>query len=162
MMTCGSPSAHCPAAASRANTSRSCAAVTAQSSSPGPSRTASSGSVQLDVPGPSAATNEYGHPGITCPAFFPRPCTWQNSRCGLHTASGRSQLHTSTASRIRPSGQPGSTSPASARRNRANPACPAFSASYNAPCPRPNSGTSDNRARSVTRPGEHATASARS
>ena len=132
-MAGGSPCAQCPAAISRTATSRSCAAVTSVSSSPGPSRTASSGSTQLEEPGPRAATNEYGHPGTAVPGFFPRPVTWQNSRCGLVPAPGRSQLLTSTASRILPSPQDGSGSPASARRSRANPACPQFSASYNAP-----------------------------
>ena len=74
-------------------------------SSPGPSWTASSGAVHEVAPGPSAATNEYGQPGIIFPAFFPRPCTWQNIRSGLVRASGRSQLHTSAASRVRPSGR---------------------------------------------------------
>jgi hypothetical protein len=160
MMTGRSPSFQCPAAISRVTTSRSCAAVTSVSSSSGPSRTASSGSVQLDRPGPSAATNEYGHPGTTCPAFLPRPCTWQNRRSGLASASGRSQLQTSTASRIRPSGQAGSGSPATTVRSRANSTRPAFSPSYKAPCPRVNSGTSDSRARSVTGRSSHKTASA--
>ena len=160
MMMRGSPSFQCPAAASRSTTPRSCAAVTSASSSSGPRRTASSSSVHDPAPGCSAATNEYGHPGITCPAFFPRPCTWQNIRPGLVAASGRSQLLTSTASRIRPSGQAGNGSPATARRSRPNSARPAFSPSYSAPWPRPNSGTSDSRARSQIRPGPHSTASA--
>ena len=128
-MMSGSPSRHAPAAASRPATSRSCAAVTSVSSSSGPSRTASSGAVQLVAPGPSAATNEYGQPGIISPAFFPRPCTWQNNRSGLVRASGRSQLHTSAASRIRPSGQHGSGTAPTAHRSRPISARPAFSAS---------------------------------
>jgi hypothetical protein len=60
---------------------------------------------------------EYGQPGIICAWPFPRPYTWQNSRSGLVAAPGRSQLQTSAASRIRPSGQAGSGSPASARRS---------------------------------------------
>ena len=38
----------------------------------GPSRTASSGRVQDVRPGLSAATNEYGQPGIICAFPFPR------------------------------------------------------------------------------------------
>jgi hypothetical protein len=132
-MTGGSPSFQCPAAASRVTTSRSCAAASSVSSSSGPVRTASSGSVHDDVPGPSAATNEYGRPGTRCPAFFPRPFTWQNSRSGLVPASGRSHAVTSAASRIRPSAQGGSGSPATVVRSRANSARPAFSPSYSAP-----------------------------
>ena len=160
MMMPGSPSFQCPAAISRVTTSRSCAAVASVSSSPGPSLTASSGSAHDDTPGPSAATNEYGHPGIICAAFLPRPRTWQNIRSGLVSASGRSHAVTSTASRIRPSGHAGSGSPATAVRSRPNSARPAFTASYSAPCPRPNSGTSDSRARSLTRRSSHKTASA--
>src|SRR3984957_19466731 len=158
MTTSGRPRSHCPAASSRAKTSRSCPAVTAHSSSSGPSRTTSSGSVHDEAPGPSAATTEYGHPGTRWEAFRPRPCTWQNKRPGLAQASGRSHAVPPPASRPRPPGQAGNGSPASARRSRANPTCPAFSASYNAPCPRENSGTSDSRARSVTRPGPHSPA----
>ena len=133
MTISGSPGSQCPAAIRRLTTSRSCAALTSHSSSPGPSRTASSGSVQLERPGPSAATKEYGQPGTDCPASLPRPFTRQNSRPGLAAASGRSHGDTSTASRTRPSSQPGSGSPASARRSRANPARPALSASYKHP-----------------------------
>ncbi len=126
--TGGSPSRQCPAAASRVTTSRSCAAVTARSSSPGPSRTASSSSAHEFRPGDSAATNEYGHPGAIH-APLPRPRTWQCIRPGLVAASGRSQPDTSTASRIRPSGQAGSGSPASARRSRPTSTRPALTAS---------------------------------
>jgi hypothetical protein len=55
------------------------------------------------------------------------------------TASGRSQLLTSTASRIRPSGQADSGTPASARRSRVVCTSPLFTASYTAPCPRRHS-----------------------
>jgi transposase len=51
-------------AMSRAMTSRSWAAVTSVASSAGPSWAASSGSVQEVRPGSSAATHEYGQPGI--------------------------------------------------------------------------------------------------
>jgi len=128
-MMSGSPGRQAPAAASRPVTSRSWAAVTSVSSSSGPSRTASSGAVHELAPGPSAATNEYGQPGTCCPAWRPRPCTWQNSRSGLVTASGRSQWHTSAASRIPPSGQAGSGSSPTAHRSRPISARPAFSAS---------------------------------
>jgi hypothetical protein len=50
---------------------------------------------------------------------LPRPYTWQNSRSGLVTAPGRSQLLTSAASTSRPPAARGSGSPASDRRSRA-------------------------------------------
>ena len=128
MRTGGSPSRQWPAAISRVTTSRSCAAVTRRSSSSGPRRTASSSSAHDEAPGDSAATNEYGHPGATH-AARPRPRTWQCTRSGLVAASGRSQPDTSTASRIRPSGQAGSGSPASARRSRPMSTRPALTAS---------------------------------
>ena len=124
-----SPGRQCPAAASRRVTSRSCAAVTSVGSSSRPSRIASSGAVHEVAPGSSAATTEYGQPRIICPAWRPRPCTWQNSRSGLVRASGRSQQHTSTASRIRPSGQAGSGRHPTAQRSRPISIAPAFSAS---------------------------------
>ena len=127
-MMSGSPSRQAPAAASRRITSRSWAAVTSVRSSSRPSRTASSGAVHEVAPGPSAATKEYGQPGIICPALRPRPCTWQNIRSALVAASGRSQLHTSTASRIRPSGQAGSGTHPTAQRSRPISTAPAFSA----------------------------------
>ena len=68
----GSPSRQCPAAMIRATTSRTWAAVTAVASSAGPSRTASSGSVHEVRPGSSAATTEYGQPGIICAFPLPR------------------------------------------------------------------------------------------
>ena len=49
----------------------------------------------------SAATTEYGQPGIIWAVPFARPWTWQNSRCGLVSASGRSHGETSAASTIR-------------------------------------------------------------
>jgi transposase len=52
----------------------------------------------------------------------------------LGRASGRSQLHTSTASRIRPSGHDGSGTTPTAQRSRPISTAPAFSASYTAPC----------------------------
>ena len=67
-------------------------------------------------------------------------------RSGLVTASGRSQLLTSTASRIRPSGQAGSGGHASDHRSRATSTRPALTASYTAPCPRRCSGSSDSSA----------------
>ena len=57
-MMSGSPGFQCPAAASRATTSLTCAAVTSVASSAGPSRTASSGSVHDVRPGSSATTQE--------------------------------------------------------------------------------------------------------
>ena len=48
-------------------------AVTSVASSPGPRRTASSTAVQEVRPGSSAATTEYGQPGIICACPFPRP-----------------------------------------------------------------------------------------
>ena len=72
-MMSGSPSFQCPAAASRVTTSRTWAAVTAARSSSGRSRTASSGRVQDVRPRSSAATSEYGQPGIICALLFPRP-----------------------------------------------------------------------------------------
>jgi hypothetical protein len=63
----------CLAARRRSTTSRSCAAVTAVSSSPGPSRTASSSAHQEVRPGSRAATIEYGQPGIICAEPLPRP-----------------------------------------------------------------------------------------
>ena len=71
-MMSGSPCFHCPAATSRAITSRTCAAVTSVASSAGPSRTASSGSVHDARPGSSATTHEYGQPGIICAFPLPR------------------------------------------------------------------------------------------
>ena len=86
--------------------------MTAISSSSGPSRTASSTAVQDVRPGSSAATTEYGQPGIICACPFPRPYTWQNNLSGLVAAPGRSQLLTSTASISRPSAARGNGSPA--------------------------------------------------
>ena len=113
----------------RATTSRTWRAVTSVASSAGPSRTVSSSSVHDVRPGSSAATNEYGQPGIICAFPLPRAYVWQNRRSGLVSASGRSQLLTSTASRIRPSAQAGNGSAASDRRSR--PICtrPLFTAS---------------------------------
>ena len=71
-MMSGSPGFQCPAAMSRATTSRTWAAVTSVASSAGPSRTASSGSVHDVRPGSSAAIHEYGQPGIICAFPFPR------------------------------------------------------------------------------------------
>ena len=68
----GSPSRQCPASMIRITTSRTWAAVTAVASSAGPSRTASSGSVHDVRPGSSAATTEYGQPGIICAFPLPR------------------------------------------------------------------------------------------
>ena len=68
-----SPSRQCPAAMIPVTTSRIWAAVTAVASSAGPSRTASSGSVHEVRPGSSAATTEYGQPGISCAFPLPRP-----------------------------------------------------------------------------------------
>ena len=53
-------------------TSRTCPAVTSVASSAGPSRTASSGRTHDVRPGSSAATSEYGQPGIICAFPFPR------------------------------------------------------------------------------------------
>lgn len=50
---------------SRVTTSRSWVAVAAVASSAGPSRTASSMAVYEVRPGSSAATKEYGQPGIS-------------------------------------------------------------------------------------------------
>ena len=97
----GSPGRQCPAARSRSTTSRSWTAVTAVASSAGPRRTASSTAVQLLRPDPNAATTEYGQPGIICALPLARPWTWQNSRAGLVSASGRSHGDTSAASTIR-------------------------------------------------------------
>ncbi len=127
--TSGSPSFQRPAAASRATTSRSCAAVTSVGSSSGPSRTASSGSVHDVRPGSSAATKEYGQPGIICLFPLPRAEQWQNSRPGLVSASGRSQFETSQASRIRPSSHRRSGIEATACRSRPIRTSPQFSAS---------------------------------
>ena len=135
-MMSGSPSCQCPAAMIRSMTPRTWAAVTAARSSSGPSRTASSSRVHDVRPGSSAATSEYGQPGIICALLFPRPQQWQNDRPGLAAASGRSQLLPSAASRIRPSSQAGSGTPASARRSRETCTFPQFSASYKAPWPR--------------------------
>ena len=161
-MMSGSPRCQCPACSSRPATSRSWPAVTSVASSSGPGRTASSGAVHEVAPGPSAATTEYGQPGIICPALRPRPCTWQNIRSGLVRASGRSQPLTSAASRIRPSGQAGSGTAPTARRSRRTSTRPAFSASYTAPCPRRCPGTSDSPASTRTGPSAHSTASASS
>ena len=68
----GSPSAQCPVSTSRAATSRSWAAVTSVGSLSGPIRMASSGRVHEVRPGPSAATKEYGQPGMTCLLPLPR------------------------------------------------------------------------------------------
>ena len=72
-MMSGSPGFQCPAAMSCVTISRTWAAVTEARSSSGPRRTASSGSAQDVRPGSSAATQEYGQPGIICALFFPRP-----------------------------------------------------------------------------------------
>ena len=69
----GSPSLQCLAVTSRPTTSRSWAAVTAVASSAAPSRTASSSAVQDVRPASSAATNEYGQPGMNWSAERPRP-----------------------------------------------------------------------------------------
>ena len=158
----GSPSLCWPASISRVTTSRTWAAVTSVSSSAGPRRTASSTAVQDVRPGSSAATTEYGQPGIICAWPFPRPYTWQNRRSGLVAASGRSQLLTSTASIRRPSAARGSGSPATARRSRLISIRPALTASYSAPCPRLCSGASDNPASVRTGPSAHSIASASS
>src|SRR6266496_1188333 len=131
-------------------TSRTCAAVTSASSSSGPRRTASSTAVQEVRPGSSAATTEYGHPGIICACPLPRPYTWQNSRSGLVTAPGRSQLLTSTASISRPSAARGNGNPASDRRSRAISTRPLLTASYKAPWPRRCPGASDSAASDST------------
>ena len=128
-MMSGSPSFHRPAAMSRAVTPRSCAAVTSVGSSSGPSRTASSGSVHDVRPGSSAATKEYGQPGIISLFPLPRAWQWQNSRSGLVSASGRSQLLTSQASRIRPSSHRRGAIAATARRSRVIRTSPQFRAS---------------------------------
>jgi hypothetical protein len=114
----GSPGRQCPASRSRSVTSRSWPAVTAVASSVGPSRTASSTAVQLLRPVCSAATIEYGQPGIIWAVPLALPWTWQNSRCALVSASGRSHGETSTASTIR-SPTRGSGNPATPRRSRA-------------------------------------------
>ena len=67
----GPPSFQCPAAMILVTTSRTCPAVTAVASSAGPSRTASSGRIHDVRPGSSAATSEYGQPGIICALPFP-------------------------------------------------------------------------------------------
>ena len=54
-------------------TSRTCAAVTAVGSWSGPRRTASSSAVHELRPVSSAATTEYGQPGIICAWPRPRP-----------------------------------------------------------------------------------------
>ena len=72
----------------------------------GLSRTASSGSVHDVRPG-SRDDPSIGQPGIICAFPLPRAYVWQNRRSGLVCASGRSQLLTSAASRIRPSAQAG-------------------------------------------------------
>src|ERR1019366_631542 len=126
------------------------------------SRTASSTAVQDVRPGSSAATTEYGQPGIICAWPFPRPQTWQNSRSGLVAAPGRSQLLTSTASISRPSAARGNGSPASDRRSRAMLIPPWFTASYSAPWPRRCSRASDSPASVFTGPSAHSTASASS
>ncbi len=89
-------------------TSRTCVAVTVVSSSSGPRRTTSSTAVHEVRPGSNAAITEYGQPGTICARFFPRPWTWQNIRCALLGASGRSHGLISTASVIRPSTPRGS------------------------------------------------------
>ena len=70
-------SRQCPAAMIRSATSRTWAAVMAVASPAGPGRTASSGSVHEVRPGSSAATSEYGQPGIICALpllrAFPQP-----------------------------------------------------------------------------------------
>src|SRR6266508_2252518 len=115
--------------ASRSMTSRTWSAVTAVSSSPGPRRTASSSAVHEVRPTSSAATKEYGQPGMNCEALLARPCTWQNNRSGDVAASGRNHGDTSTASTIRPSTARGNGRPASAARNRATSRRPRFSPS---------------------------------
>ena len=155
MMTGGSPSFQ-----RRAATSRSPPRAAARRSPRTRRRPAEPHRVQRQrprhQPGPSAATNEYGHPGS--PAR--RSCRARahgRTASRLVPASGLSQLQTSTASR---SGRPASSgSPASERRSRANSTRPSFSPSYSPPWPRPNSGTSDSRARSVTGRSSHSTAS---
>ena len=131
---------HCPAATSRSTTSRTWSAVTAVSSSPGPRRIASSSTVHEVRPVSSAATKQYGQPGMNCEALLARPYTWQNNRSGDVEASGRNHADPSTASTIRPSTARGNGRPASAARNRATSRRPRFSPSYRAPCPRRCSG----------------------
>src|SRR5215469_16591547 len=158
----GSPSRQCPAPASRVMTSRTWQAVTSAASSSGPRRTASSTAVHEVRPLSSAATTEYGQPGIICACPFPRPYTWQNSRSGLVAAPGRSQLLTSTASISRPSAARGNGRVASDRRSRAISTRPWLTASDSAPCPRWCSAASDKAARHLTGPAAHSTASASS
>jgi hypothetical protein len=133
--------------------------VTEVASSAGPSRCASRTCVQDVRPTSSAATNEYGQPGIICAEPLPRPYTWQNSRSPLVAASGRSQLDTSTANMIRPSAPRGSASPVSAARSRPMSTRPALTASYNAPCPRRCSAVNDSPTMLVTGPSAHNSAS---
>ena len=108
---------------------RTWVAVTSVSSSSGPSRTASKTEVHEVRPGSKAATKEYGQPGIIWACPLPRPYTWQNSRSGLVIAPGRSQLLTSAASRIRPSGQAGNGKAASSHPSRGTSIRPAPTAS---------------------------------
>ena len=69
----GSPSRQCPASISRVMTSRTWAAVTSVSSHPGPAAPRPATAVHEVRPGSSAATTEYGQPGIICAWPFPRP-----------------------------------------------------------------------------------------
>ena len=134
-MMSGSPSCQCPAAMIRSMTPRTWAAVTAARSSSGPSRTASSSRVHDVRPGSSAATSEYGQPGMICALLFPARSS------GRTTGPGWSPRPAAASCSHRPpagSGHhpAGSGTLASAQRSREACTFPQFSASYKAPWPR--------------------------
>lgn len=67
-----SPACHWPASVSRSTSCRICAHVIAVTSAPGGNRTASNSAVHEVRPVSSAATNEYGQPGIIRCSSLPR------------------------------------------------------------------------------------------
>ena len=107
----------------------------------------------------NAAITEYGQPGMVCRVPLQRQYRWQCERPGEHSASGRGQLVTSTASRNRPAASRGSLKPVNVIRNRANSIRPHASPSYIAPCPRRCTPASDSSGNEVTGPPAHNTAS---
>src|SRR3954451_17103568 len=88
-----------------------------------------------------------------------RRWTWQNSRSGEVSASGRSQDVASTANTIRPPNIRDSGRQASTSRSRSTSTWPTLIASYSAPCPRRCSGARHSPTSEHTGPSVHSSAS---
>src|SRR3954451_12423386 len=91
-----------------------------------------------------------------------RRWTWQNSRSGEVSASGRSQDVASTANTIRPPNIRDSGRQASTSRSRSTSTWPTLIASYSAPCPRRCSGARHSPTSEHTGPSVHSSASVNS